>query len=675
METIRPILTGFLFFMFLSLFSQNAPVTVASKMINPSVGGFVVVPVTVSGFEDIGSISLILDYDPAVLSFQSALPDAAFNGFIVNGATPGRIIISWYALYGISLADGAHLVDITFTNSGGTTGLTWSSADEGSCEYAKYNNGAYTVLNNAPFSDFYINGLVISPGAPLTWAPVISNASPGTLDVPVKVNGFNNIGAISLTLEYDPSVIAYQDIYISNPDLAAKGTWLIGSQDAPGGKKYIRISWTKNIQLPPLAPVNLPDSSSIVTLKFTYTGGTTQLVWIDNGASCEYADGAFNALNDTPASLYYQNGLVTGQHYAPVTEIPCITGIAGETVVFPVKVYGFSNIGAISLTLNFDPAVLTYEGISAPAIPHTWTIDASGVSGSFVFGAMGGDGFSLPDGSILLNITFVYHGGNCLLTWNDADPVSCEYAEAPTFIPLFDQPADHFYVNGCVGPAPVVNAKIFLEGPYKTLPGCMTTELNSLGLIPHTQPYSFAPWNYNGTEHVNTVPANVTDWVLVELRTQPAAFSIIAERAGFLTPNGAVTGPDGINLLSFPGIVPGYYYVVIFHRNHMAVMSSNPVQINSNSNLFNFSAGPSGNYGGTAGLKLIDQALNRWGMISSDAMNDQKIYVNDYTDCWVPVFGSSKVYSSGDFNMDGYIYIDDYTDQWVPNFGKINSLP
>ena len=676
MKTTTTILTALFCFMFFCLSAQNAPVTTAPHVYNPTVGQPFTVPIKVTNFEDIGSVSLIFDYDPAVLTFQGFIPNAAFNGFVVNGTSiPGRIIISWYALYGVTLPDGDHLVDITFMNNGGTTGLTWFSADEGSCEYAKYNSGAYTVLNDAPFADYYRNGLVMSPSAPFTWAPVITHALPGTLDIPVRVNGFNDIGAISLTFEYDPAVLVYQDFYVANPVLSASGGWIVGTQNAPGGMKYIRISWTKNFQSPPLPPVNLPDSSIIVSLKFTYAGGTSALAWMDDGGSCEYADGNYNVLADTPTSDYYQDGLVTGQQFAPRTVAPCVTGIVGQPVVFPVRVYGFSNIGAISLTLNYDLAVLTYQSITTPNIPLSYSISANGVSGTFIFGAMGGAGFSLPDGSILMNITFIYNGGSCQLTWNDTDPGSCEYADGTDFIPLWDQPRDSYYFDGCVGPAPAINGKTYLEGPYKTATSNMTLDLNSQGLIPLNQPYSSLPWNYSGTESVPSIPAGITDWVLVQLRTLPAASSAVATRAGFLTQDGAITELDGMSLLAFPGIMPGYYYLVVYHRNHMAVMSSTTVQVNPFSSLYDFSAGPSGNYGGANGLKLIDPPINRWGMIASDASNDQNIYINDYSDYWVPDFGLNPGYSRGDFNMDGKVYIDDYTDKWVPNFGMTNVLP
>jgi hypothetical protein len=498
---------------------------------------------------------------------------------------------------------------------------------------------------------------------------------PGAIDIPILVNGFNDIGAISLTMEYDPSVLVYQDIFVSNPELSATGVWLIGSQDGPGGKKFIRISWTKNANLSPPASVNLPDNSTIVSLKFNYTGGTSSLVWTDDGASCEYADGNFNELNDTPTGDYYKDGLVTGEQYSPLTEAPCMTGLIGETVMFPVKVHGFSNIGAISLTLNYDPAVLTYQSVSTPNIPSSYAVEANGVSGKFVFGAMGGAGFSLPEGGILMNIAFVYNGGSCLLSWNDEDPIACEYADAATFSPLWDQPRDEFYKDGCVGPAPVINGKVFLEGCYRTASGNMTTDLNSQGLIPLVQPYHSAPWNYLGSEYVSSIPSDVTDWVLVQLRSLPAASSVVAERAGFLLKNGIVSGLDGITPMAFPGILSGYYYLVIYQRNHLALMSSIAVQINPLGDLYDFSSGPSATYGGINGIKLIDLPIDRWGMVAADASNDQNIYINDYTDHWVLDFGLNPGYSRADFNMDGKVYIDDYTDYWVPNFGITNVLP
>ena len=58
----------------------------------------------------------------------------------------------------------------------------------------------------------------------------------------------------------------------------------------------------------------------------------------------------------------------------------------------------------------------------------------------------------------------------------------------------------------------------------------MSTSLNTANQIPLTQPFGNAPWSYNGTESVSSLPSNlIVDWVLVELRTGTAASTTVAK--------------------------------------------------------------------------------------------------------------------------------------------------
>ena len=45
--------------------------------------------------------------------------------------------------------------------------------------------------------------------APITTAATVGGAVPGTVAVPITVTGFNNIGAISLTIDYNYSVLHF----------------------------------------------------------------------------------------------------------------------------------------------------------------------------------------------------------------------------------------------------------------------------------------------------------------------------------------------------------------------------------------------------------------------------------------------------------------------------------
>ncbi|MEI6748517.1 MAG: dockerin type I domain-containing protein [Bacteroidota bacterium] len=146
-----------------------------------------------------------------------------------------------------------------------------------------------------------ISTIVSAQNAPVTTVASMFNAISGNVTIPVTVNGFSNIAVISLDLKYDPSVLTFvQGIKNS----AFSGSFLIGDNILPNGMRHLIISWFGSA-------ISLPDGTSILDLKFNYTSGSTELVWTNNGGSCEYADNTYNALNDLPTACYYKNGIVT----------------------------------------------------------------------------------------------------------------------------------------------------------------------------------------------------------------------------------------------------------------------------------------------------------------------------------------------------------------------------
>ena len=64
---------------------------------------------------------------------------------------------------------------------------------------------------------------------------------------------------------------------------------------------------------------------------------------------------------------------------------------------------------------------------------------------------------------------------------------------------------------------------------------------------------------------------------MVQLRTGTAASTAVATRAAFLMSDGSIHDIDGSNHVNFIGLSTGSYYIVVIHRNHLAVMSHNPV--------------------------------------------------------------------------------------------------
>ena len=127
-----------------------------------------------------------------------------------------------------------------------------------------------------------------------------------------------------------------------------------------------------------------------------------------------------------------------------------------------------------------------------------------------------------------------------------------------------------------------VQIKIFLEGPYNS------PNMNaSLGTsIPTDQPYNLTPWSYTGSETTTSniiTTQNIVDWVYLELRTGTSAgtaTTVVSKRAALLKNTGDIIDVDGTSDVNFGSVPPGNYYIVVFHRNHLPIISSQIVTYN-----------------------------------------------------------------------------------------------
>ncbi len=194
--------------------------------------------------------------------------------------------------------------------------------------------------------------------------------------------------------------------------------------------------------------------------------------------------------------------------------------------------------------------------------------------------------------------------------------------------------------------------KLFLQGCYTN--DAMSDNLNQENLIPLSQPYNTAPWKYNGKEHVTKIPEGVVDWVLVELTNDTKRSKIIAQKAGFIKTDGEVVSLDGKNPLIFSNIKNKESYLVIHHRNHLPVMSRNPIII-QNSIEYDFTNSEEKAYGNSS---LTDLGNGIFGLISGDSDSNGQI---DNQDFKAVASDLLKVgYLNTDLDMNGVVNILDY---------------
>jgi|GEM_PF-1834206 len=221
------------------------------------------------------------------------------------------------------------------------------------------------------------------------------------------------------------------------------------------------------------------------------------------------------------------------------------------------------------------------------------------------------------------------------------------------------------------------NLKAILEGPYNG--SIMDSSLNVGGLLPLQQPFNNPPWDYFGTEQVSNIPNNnIVDWILVELRETAGDASTaykdnaVAAQAGFILKDGSIVTTDGQSPMVFNHIVTQKLFAVIYHRNHLAVMSAAELVYVGGSYSYDFTVGASQAFGGSLAQKELSWSV--WGIIAGDGNADGQVDNSDKNDVWKPQSGSSG-YKSGDFTMNGQVDNIDKNDYWQNNSGRSSQVP
>jgi hypothetical protein len=183
-------------------------------------------------------------------------------------------------------------------------------------------------LNNVLLISSVCNLIFISvkaQNAPVTRMASFRNLTPGQLvSFPVNITGFNNIGSISLSCDYDNSALNFVSAEI-NPAIANGGLANVGDNDLGNGNHRLRFGWYGT-------GISLPDNSWIVKYIFRYISGNPSIKWFDNGGSCSYTDPAGVFLNDIPTTSYFVDGnicsgLLPGPINGPVSVYPGSTNV------------------------------------------------------------------------------------------------------------------------------------------------------------------------------------------------------------------------------------------------------------------------------------------------------------------------------------------------------------
>lgn len=210
---------------------------------------------------------------------------------------------------------------------------------------------------------------------------------------------------------------------------------------------------------------------------------------------------------------------------------------------------------------------------------------------------------------------------------------------------------------------------VFLEGAYNAATGLMNTTLQNDNLVPLQQPYDRLPWNYQGGESVASVGADVVDWVLVEIRDAADNTTLITSKAALLKEDGQIVDIDGVSSgLVFDNLTPNTsYYIAVRHRNHLAVISENPVLVPT---VATFSyADPANVSGGT--VQLADLGGGLYGLLAGDFDSNGTLSVTDFN-LYTSQTSLLNVYVDGDVSLDKTVTVADFN-LYLPNSSVIGA--
>ena len=168
---------------------------------------------------------------------------------------------------------------------------------------------------------------------------------------------------------------------------------------------------------------------------------------------------------------------------------------------------------------------------------------------------------------------------------------------------------------------------------------------------------------------------------MVELREAVSAATALASTkvgstAGFLMSDGTIKATDGTSdlTISLTGNTGADFFVVIYHRNHLPVMSASAISESSSLYTIDFTSASANTYQTTSSLTSLSGG--KFGMIAGDADGDGDVDATDLS-TWQAQNGDPFSYNStnGDFNLDGEINAVDRNDFQQKNVSKSSQVP
>lgn len=324
------------------------------------------IPVNVTNCNNVGSISLVLNYDANLVTYigyENANSELA-NGFMRVNAASGRVYFTWATSNQALQLGNGQLISFAFRSAAGNSNLTWNTSQ---CEYTNLAGNPLPASYSG--STLYIN-----------YPPSITS-HPSNQTVMEGANTSFSITASGNSLSYQ---------------------WQM-SQDQG-------ISWE-----------TLSNGDH-------YNSVTSRTLYVNNVVAS--MDGyryrcLVNGSCDPAATSNYATLYVETQMSNVVTTAGSLNTCSQNEFGIPISVTSCNHVGAISLALSYNTNVLTYTGYEGvnPALSNG-QLQVNAANGMVFIAWASIQGANVGNGN-LLTLNFTALSGTSSLSWNTN---YCEYA-------------------------------------------------------------------------------------------------------------------------------------------------------------------------------------------------------------------------------------------------------
>lgn len=396
----------------LSVFSAQAktdrqlmPIELSISSATASVGEEICLDVFVeAGFDNIAAIQFSVNWDPAILQFQSVGLDADFP----EGAIPltfgttmvanGLLAFSWGTVEaaGYSLPAGGNMFTVCFQvlATSNTTEVFFSdnptlidifNAFGMQLEFVG-NSGVVQIQANQPPVQFVLEEVQALEGAMLC--------------VPIQVNAFQAISSMSFLISWDAALLEWSSLGAFNlPGFDEQNFQLVQPDE-----NAFQVNWTSEE-----GAENLTNGSNLFEICFQVIGqaGQSAQVALSN-VELENNEGQSIGVTLANGAILIETEDLS---QSVGLNLSCETGISGQLTCIDVAAVRFNELSRMALSIRWPSDSLSFVEVIGGALPfwenvllHTSQLDQGFLGIEWM--SEESEGSSLPDGAVLFSLCF-----------------------------------------------------------------------------------------------------------------------------------------------------------------------------------------------------------------------------------------------------------------------------